>query len=400
LGAGERQQLKADIIALGGRSGDRMVPGLVPLLGGIVLIESGVATRRMTRPEPSYTRQPRIETPADPNEGRALPLIGPGRYDRHMANQTASARRSDKLYDVIIVGGGPAGLSAALALGRARKRVLLCDSGPRRNAAAEQIHNFVTRDGTPPNEFRKAGRRELVTYPNVQARDEVVGSISGARGSFQARLASETVEARRVLLCTGMVDELLPIEGFRELWGQAIFQCPYCHGWEVQDRRWGYLGRAADSSHLLPFSLMLRAWTRDVVAFTGGTFDVPGETRDALHAAGIRLETAPLARLVAQDGRFEGVELSNGTHVPRDVLFTHPPQRQVELVRALGVVLDGDGYVQVDAMKRETSVAGIYAAGDLTTRMQAAVTAAASGTQAAAAINGELTMELAANGEL
>jgi thioredoxin reductase len=317
-----------------------------------------------------------------------------------MANQTWSARRSDKLYDVIIVGGGPAGLSAALALGRARKRVLLCDSGPRRNAAAEHIHNFVTRDGTPPNEFRKAGRHELATYPNVEARDVVVESISGARGAFQARLASEAVQARRVLLCTGMVDELLPIEGFRELWGQAIFQCPYCHGWEVQDRRWGYLGRAADSSHLLPFSLMLRAWTRDVVAFTGGTFDVPGETRDALQAAGIRLETAPLARLVARDGRFEAVELSNGTHVPRDVLFTHPPQRQVELVRALGVVLDGDGYVQVDPMKRETSVAGIYAAGDLTTRMQAAVTAAASGAQAAAAINGELTMELAANGEL
>jgi thioredoxin reductase len=317
-----------------------------------------------------------------------------------MANQTASARRSEKLYDVIIVGGGPAGLSAALALGRGRKRVLLCDSGPRRNAAAEQIHNFVTRDGTPPNEFRKAGRRELATYPNVEVRDAVVESISGARGAFQVRLGSEAIEARRVLLCTGMVDELLSIEGFRELWGHSIFQCPYCHGWEVQDSRWGYLGRAADSSHLLPFSLMLRGWTRDVVVFTGGTFDIPGEARDMLHAAGVRLETAPLARLVAREGQLEAIELSDGTQVPRDVLFTHPPQRQVELVRSLGVLLDADGYVQVDAMKRETSVAGIYAAGDLTTRMQAAVTAAASGTQAAAAINGELTMDLASKGEL
>jgi thioredoxin reductase len=342
----------------------------------------------------------RIEALADPNEGRALPLRGRARYDRCMANDTASAKRSDRLYDVIIVGGGPAGLSAALALGRGRKRVLLCDSGPRRNAAAEQIHNFVTRDGTPPNEFRKAGRHELATYPSVEARDTVVESISGARGAFQVRLASDAVEARRVLLCTGMVDELLPIEGFRELWGQAIFQCPYCHGWELQDRRWGYLGRAADSAHLLPFSLMLRGWTRDVVAFTGGTFDLPEETRDALRAGGVRLETAPLERLVARDGRLDAIELSNGTRVPRDVLFTHPPQRQVELVRALGVVCDADGFVQVDAMRRETSVAGIYAAGDLTTRMQAAVMAAASGMQAAAAINGELTMELATNGEL
>jgi thioredoxin reductase len=304
------------------------------------------------------------------------------------------------LYDVVIVGGGPAGLSAALALGRARKRVLLCDSGPRRNAAAEHVHNFVTRDGTPPDELRQIGRQQLTTYPNVEARDARVESISGARGAFDVRLTSETVAARRVLLCTGMVDEMLPIDGFRELWGRAIFQCPYCHGWEVQDRRWGYLGRAADSDHFLPFSLMLRGWTRDVVAFTSGTFDVPEEAHASLHAAGIRLETAPVARLVARESRLEGIELSNGTTVACEALFVHPPQRQVELVRALGVALDDHGYVQVDAMKRETSVPGVYAAGDLTTRMQAAISAAASGTQAAAMINVELTMDLASSGVL
>ncbi len=306
--------------------------------------------------------------------------------------------RSDRLYDVVIVGGGPGGLSAALALGRARKRVLLCDSGPRRNAAAQHVHNFVTRDGTPPDELRQIGRQQLATYPNVETRDVRVESISGVRGAFHVGLRSEAVEARRVLLCTGMLDEMLAIDGFRELWGSAIFQCPYCHGWEVQDRRWAYLARAADSSHLLPFALMLRGWTRDVVVFTGGTFDVPEEALVTLHAAGIRLETAPVARVVARQSRLEAVELSTGARVPCEVLFTHPPQRQVELVRALGVALDDDGYVQVDAMKRETSVPGVYAAGDLTTRMQAAISAAASGTQAAAMINVELSMELAASG--
>src|SRR5215207_1845980 len=167
---------------------------------------------------------------------------------------------SNMPYDVVIVGGGPAGLSAALALGRARKRVLLCDSGPRRNAAAEQVHNFVTRDGTPPNEFRKIGRQQLATYPNVEVRDALVASITGTRGAFRVDLTTETVDARRVLLCTGVVDELPPVEGFRELWGHAIFQCPYCHGWEVQDSRWGYLARAGDLGHVLPFSLMLRGW--------------------------------------------------------------------------------------------------------------------------------------------
>jgi thioredoxin reductase len=304
------------------------------------------------------------------------------------------------LYDTVIVGGGPGGLSAALALGRARKRVLLCDSGPRRNAAAEHIHNFITRDGTPPDEFRRIGRQQLATYPNVETRDVRVESISGTRGAFQVRLTSGNVEARRILLCTGMVDEMLPIEGFREFWGRGIFQCPYCHGWEVQDRRWGYLGKAADAAHFLPFSLMARAWTRDLVVFSGDTFEVPSEARVTLDAAGIRLVTARVVRLLGQDQRLEAVELADGTQVACEVLFTHPPQQQVELVRQLGLALGDDGFVQVDAMKRETSVPGIYAAGDLTTRMQGAIHAAASASQAAAAINAELTMELATSGAL
>lgn len=304
------------------------------------------------------------------------------------------------LHDVVIVGGGPSGLSGALALARARKRVLVCDAGPRRNAAAEHIHNFVTRDGTPPDEFRRIGHQQLANYPNARVQDARVESISGTRGAFRVALTSEIVEARRVLLCTGMIDEMLPIDGFRELWGRAIFQCPYCHGWEAQDRRWGVLALAASASHLLPFALMARGWTRDLVVFTGGAFVVPEDTSALLRAAGIRLETAPVARLVAREGRLEAVELSNGEAVPCDVLFAHPPQRQVELVRALGLALDDDGLVRVDPMKRETSIPGIYASGDLTTRMQGAIMAAASGTQAAAMINVELTMDLASTGAL
>jgi len=307
---------------------------------------------------------------------------------------------ADTLYDVVIVGGGPAGLSGALALGRARKRVFLCDSGPRRNAAAAHIHNFVTQDGTPPDELRRVARQQLATYPNVRAEDVRVESITGTRGAFRVSLTSEVVEARRIMLCTGMIDEMLPLEGFRELWGRAIFQCPYCHGWEAQDRRWGFLALPATFSHLLPFALHLRGWTRDLVVFTSGAFALPDETSAALRAAGIQLETAPVARLVAREDRLEAVELSNGTAVPCDVLFAHPPQRQVELVRTLGVALDDDGLVRVDPMKRETSVPGIYAAGDLTTRMQGAVIAAASGAQAVAMLNLDLTMELASTGAL
>lgn len=298
-------------------------------------------------------------------------------------------------YDVVIVGGGPAGLAAALTLGRSRRRVLLCDSGPRRNAAAEHIHNFVTRDGTTPDEFRGIAREQLRAYPSVEIRDACIDAISGERGAFRVTLASEIVTARRILLCTGMVDELPPIEGFRELWGGSIFQCPYCHGWEARDRRWGYLALAEASAHLLPFALKLRAWTRDVVVLTGGSFDVPGEARLRLEAAGVRLETAPLTRLVARGQQLEGVELASGVTVPCEVLFVHPPQHQIELVDTLGLALDEHGYVRIDAMKRETSVPGIYGAGDLTTRLQGAIFAASAGTQAAAMINLDLAMDYA-----
>lgn len=297
------------------------------------------------------------------------------------------------IYDVVILGGGPGGLSAALALGRARRRVLLCDAGPRRNAAAEHIHNFVTRDGTPPEEFRQIGRQQLATYPNVEIRDVRVESLSGSRGTFRVDLGSESVEARRILLCTGMIDETLPIEGFAELWGKSLFQCPYCHGWENQDRRWGYLARAPQAAHLLHFALQARSWTDDLTVFTDGAFEIPPETRDRLAAAGIRLETAPVVRLVARDGLLTAVELQSGS-VPCDALFVHPPQRQVGVVIALGVALDDDGYVRVDPMRRETSIPGIFAAGDLASRMQGAIHAAAAGGIAAAMITVDLAMDL------
>ena len=304
------------------------------------------------------------------------------------------------LYDIVIVGGGPAGLSAALALGRARKRVLLCDAGPRRNAAAERVHNFVTRDGTPPDEFRRLAREQLAHYPNVEVRDVRVESIAGTRGAFDVVLSDGRVEARRVLLCTGLIDATPAIEGLRELWGHAVFQRPYCHGWEVQDRRWGYLALGAEAQHVALFSVQLRGWTRDVVVFTNGTLELPEDARARLHAAGVRIETAPVARLARSGDRLEAVELADGTAVSCDALFAHPPQRQVGLIEALGLALDEGGMVRIDPMTRETSIPGVYAAGDLTTRAQAAILGAAAGMEAAARINAELTMELATAGAL
>ena len=300
-------------------------------------------------------------------------------------------------YDVVIVGGGPAGLSAALTLGRARKEVLLCDAGPPRNAAAEHIHGFVTRDGITPPEFRRIGRQQLEPYNNVETRDERIDEIGGERGAFEVRLATGSVRARRILLCTGMIDEIPEIDGVRARWGKSIVQCPYCHGWEIQNGSFGFLAPSADS---LDFALLLRGWTNDVVALTDARYAVPPEAHTRLSCAGVRIEERRIQRLTGRGDHLEHIDFVDGSPLPLAVLFAHPPQRQVEIVRSLGLALDSAGFVQVDEARRETSRQGIYAGGDLITRVQGAIVAAASGMQAAAMLNHALTAELAMSGAL
>lgn len=294
------------------------------------------------------------------------------------------------MYDVLILGGGPAGLAAALTLGRARKRVLLCDGGVRRNAAATHLHNFVTRDGTPPLEFRRIAREQLAPY-DVTVRDVSVETLEGAPDAFQARLGDSTeIAARRVLLATGMIDEMPAIPGFRELWGHAIFQCPYCHGWEVRDQAFGFLPRAPE---MLEHGLFLQNWSPDLVAFTQGAFEVPAATRTRLEAAGMRIEERRIERLVpnADGSALESVELEGGARVARQVLFAAPVQRQTAIVSSLGLEYDAMGFLKLDDQKR-TSRPGIWAAGDATVPMQSATTGAAGGMMAAHFVNHELAM--------
>lgn len=302
--------------------------------------------------------------------------------------------------DVVIVGGGPAGLNAALTLGRARKRVLLCDAGPPRNAAAEHIHGFVTRDGTPPREFRQIAREQLRPY-GVQLREARVEAVQALASGFQVALqGAGAVSARRVLLATGMVDVLPDLPGFRELWGKSIFQCPYCHGWEVQGQAFGVL---ATQPPLLDFALFLTGWSPHITVFTEQRFELPPEQRERLLRAGVQLEERRIRRLIpgAEDGvragLLEAVELEDGTRVAREVLFAPPLQQQSRVVQQLGLVLDEWGFVRVNA-HYETSIPGIYAAGDLTTRLQGAVIAAAAGCAAASMLNHALNLEIAEHG--
>jgi thioredoxin reductase len=300
---------------------------------------------------------------------------------------------NDELFDVLIAGSGPSGLQAALTLGRARKRVFVADGGPRRNARAVHMNNFVSRDGIAPADFRREARAQLAKYPNVVFRDEPIETLTGSRGDFRAG----TIRTRRVLLATGLVDDLPELEGLAPLWGYSVFQCPYCHGWEAQERRWGYYAPDATAQHVGLFVMQLRGWSADVTLFTDKLGD---EVRSKLLAAKVAIESASVARLVGTGNQLEAVELAGGRRIACEALLMHPPQKQVALVRKLGVALDDEGYVKTDPMTRETSIPGIYAAGDLTTRAQAAVLAAAAGMQAAAVINAELTSDMVASGAL
>lgn len=299
-------------------------------------------------------------------------------------------------YDVIIAGGSFAGLSAAMQLARARRRVLILDTGLPRNRFAHASHGFLGQDGRTPAEILETGRAQVLAYPTAELRQDAAVHAAERDGTFEVSLASGgVVRARRVVLATGIVDELPDLPGLRERWGQSVLHCPYCHGYEVADRRLGVLAAGEANLHQ---ALLLPDWSGDVTLFTNGTFEPDAAQRHALAARGARVEPRRVVGLLGPGVELEGVRVSGeggDEIIPLDALFTTSRTRMASpLADQLGCAFDEGAFgpvVRTDASK-ETSVPGVYAAGDMARSPHTVTWAAADGVTAGIAVHRSLAL--------
>ncbi|WP_164700746.1 NAD(P)/FAD-dependent oxidoreductase [Modestobacter sp. KNN46-3] len=305
---------------------------------------------------------------------------------------------TDERYDVVVVGGGAAGLSGALALSRARRSVLVVDAGSPRNAPAEHVHNVLGREGTPPVELLAIGRREVEGYGGTVAEGRV-SALSRVDGGFRVDLADgRSVRARRLLVATGLTDELPDVPGVAELWGRSALHCPYCHGWEVRDAAIGVLGSGPQSTVQ---ALLWRQWSDDVVLFPHTGAAPTPEQRELLAARGVRVVEGEVAALDVTDGALAGVRLATGAVVARAALVVAPR------LTANAGLLAGLGIEPVDQLVHGavrgtrvpadptglTEAPGVWVAGNAADVTAQVMASAAQGMAAATAINVDLVLE-------
>jgi thioredoxin reductase len=294
------------------------------------------------------------------------------------------------MYDVIIIGAGPAGLSAALMLGRCRRRVLVCDTGRPRNAASHAMHGFLSRDGMPPREFLHIAREQLRQYDTVELRDIEVTAAECRDSRFHVTLADgSSLDTRKLLIATGVVDKVPEIPGFRELYGTSVFHCPYCDGWEVRDQPLAIYGRGARGSGL---SLELTGWSRDLVLCTDGPCEIEPDALARLDRHGIRVREERVVRLEGE-ARLERIVFESGPPLERTAIFFTTGQTQQSLLAIqLGCELNEKGTVRTGKYEA-THLAGLYVAGDASRAVQWVVVAASEGAEAAFDINTALLKE-------
>ncbi|MCG7579613.1 NAD(P)/FAD-dependent oxidoreductase [Mycolicibacterium sp. OfavD-34-C] len=301
----------------------------------------------------------------------------------------------DNEWECVIVGGGAAGLSAALVLGRARRRTLLIDAGGQSNRAAHGIGGLLGFDGVPPAELYARGRRELERYPSVEVRDGEVRAAAAGDGITLDLADGAGVHTRRLLLATGMRYDYPDLPGLAPLWGRSVFHCPFCHGWEVRDQPLAVLAQGERAVHM---ATLLRGWSDNVVLLTGGPADLSDDDRARLDIAGIPIDERKVRELDSAAGELHAVLFDDGARLPRSALLVAAELRQRSgLATQLGVKLVATGPVSPEAVDVDplyrTSVPGVFAAGDVCAQMPQIAAAVAAGSAAAVSVMASITEE-------
>jgi thioredoxin reductase len=297
------------------------------------------------------------------------------------------------VYDVVVIGGGPAGLSGALVLGRCRRRVILCDVGQPRNQVSQAVHCLLGHEGTPPTELLARGRRELERYLTVESVADRVTEIKPTGNQFAVACSDGvTLTARKVLLTTGLTDEVPQIEGIDHFYGRSVHHCPYCDGFEHRDQRLAVYGAGDKGAGL---ALMMKQWSSDVILCTDGASDISPKMQSRLKQHDIAIWAQRIAKLEGtEDGGLQRLLMHNGEVLDRTAIFFTTGCRQAsDLSAALGCARDSKGGIITDPLTEESSVRGVYVAGDASRDVLLVAVAIAEGAKAGVAINRALLQE-------
>jgi thioredoxin reductase len=299
------------------------------------------------------------------------------------------------IYDCAIVGGGPAGLNAALVLGRARRSVALFDNSHPRNGVAHASHGFITRDGIQPAEFRRIAYEEVLKYPTVRHWQAEVADIQKANHGFTLYASPNPsggrILARKVILAAGLKEQLPDIEEIHDFYGRTLFNCPFCDGWELRDQP---LAVVSETPAVFHMTKLLLNWSRDLVVCTHGSDPLTLDQKQQLASRGIRVVTARIAAFSGQDGDLKKMHFADGSHIERSGALVAPTMiPNARFSETLGYRKEPNGGIVIDAMGR-TTAAGVFAAGDSAYVMPSQlIYAAASGSKAAMSVVAELTEE-------
>lgn len=298
----------------------------------------------------------------------------------------------NEIADVAIVGAGAAGLSAALVLGRCRRSVVLSDAGRPRNHASQAVHCLLGHEGTAPSALLAKARSELERYTTVESGLDAVTAITRRDDSFVVECeCGAAVSARKVLIATGLTDDIPEIDGIDRLYGRSVHHCPYCDGFEHRDEAIAVYGAGDKGAGL---ALMMKQWSGDVMLFTGGSSDVSADMRARLQEQGIEVRTEVVSRLEGEDGALRAIHLQAGDAVERDAMFFATGCRQrSDLLTRLGCARDENGGIISDPVTEESSVRGVYVAGDASREVLLVAVAIAEGAKAGVAINRALLKE-------